>query len=372
MVPWLCDHGALLWLISQHALLSGNQKFIEEWTPGIVQACEWIQYARSIPKDPWIKGIMPPAGYSDDESRVQAIHSDAWIHKGLVTAVQLLKTIHHPRAAEFAREAQEYQSAFQKAFQEKLSRMPTWTGPDGKQRHLTPMFLSKEQDFQLRHVFYLDVGPLLLVWGELLKAEEPAMRDTLLWFREGPPARMARLELDYNHMPFLYHEVSSWEICYSWNLFHSWQSADRAKFLEGMYSMLAGGYSQQTYSVCEERGGMLATTHWMPTILHARNSVIDDQVAEGELHLLRLAPLAWLSTDREATFENMPTLYGPVTLKAQLQADSKTLNVTFKPQFRSQPDRVVLHVPPVADLKRVVLNGKPLRWNKRSPTILVR
>jgi hypothetical protein len=329
VIPWLSDHGALLWLISNHALLSGDRKIIDEWTPVIIKACEWIKYARGIQDHSGVKGIMPPGGYSDDESRVQSVQSDSWIYKGLTTSVKLLKSINHPRADEFDREAKEYKAAFVKAYNEKLPQMGTWTGPDGKVRHLSPMFISKESEWQLRHVFYLDAGPLQLVWGGLLDADDQSMKVALLWFREGPPKRMARLELDYLSMPFLYHEVSSWEVCYSWNIFHSWQKGDRQRFLEGMYAMATGGYSQQTFSACEERGGMLATTNWLPTIWHLRNSVIDDQIADGELHLLRLVPLAWLKPDREAKFVNMPTNYGPVTLKAKLGADGKTLNVTF-------------------------------------------
>jgi hypothetical protein len=315
---------------------------------------------------------MPPAGYSDDESRVQSVMSDSWIHKGLTTAVKFLKSIDHARADEFDKEAKEYKEAFIKAYNEKIPQMGTWKGPDGKERRLAPMFMSKEADWQLRHVFYLDTGPLMLVWGGLLDADDPSMKDCLLWFREGPPQRLGRLELDYTLMPFLYHEVSSWEICYSWNIFHTWQTADRNKFLEGMYAMLTGGYSQQTYSACEERGGMLATTHWMPTIWHARNSVIDDQIADDELHLLRLVPLAWLTSEDEAQFRNMPTVYGPVTLTAKLDGSGKTLNVTFEDKFRKAPKRVLLHIPPVKGLKSVTLNGRPVKWDGKSEEVVVR
>ena len=105
---------------------------------------------------------------------------------------------------------------------------------------------------------------------------------------------------------------------------NSWRTGNREKFLEGLYSLLASGYSQQTFSVCEERGGMLSATHWMPTILHLRNAVVDDQLQAGELHLLRMMPLAWLDTKQESVFEKMPTMYGPVTVKVKLADGGKT------------------------------------------------
>lgn len=370
VVPWLPDHGSLLWLISRHVLLSGSKEYADEWTPVIVKACEWVQYARHI-KHGGAQGIMPPAGASDDETRVQSVWTDAWIHKGLTTAVQALKSINHPRAAEFEREARDYRAAFVKAYRQKIATMDTWLGPDGARRPLPPAQMTKEQDWQLRHLFYLDTGPLTLVFGGLLDASDPSMKDSLLWFREGPPARMARFEHDLEHMPFLYHEVSSWEICYSWNIFHTWQLNDRNSYLEGMYSMLAGGYSQQTFSACEERGGMLATTNWIPTILHLRNAVIDDEIAEGELHLLRICPVAWLKPQKPSRFQNMPTVYGPVSLTAVLDATGRSLRVTFESSFRKKPGRVVLHVPPVQGLKTVVVNGKPVRWSEKRRKVVI-
>ena len=44
-----------------------------------------------------------------------------------------------------------------------------------------------------------------------------------------------------------------WSIGY---VFHSWQLGDRARFLEGMYSLFAGAMSRQTRISCETRGGI--------------------------------------------------------------------------------------------------------------------
>jgi hypothetical protein len=173
-------------------------------------------------------------------------------------------------------------------------------------------------------------------------------------------------------VPCLHHELSSCEPCYSWNFFHSWQLGDRLKFLEGMYSLFAGAYSRQTYSGCETRHGITAICPASPTPYLARLAVIDDQIKEGELHLLRLAPLAWLRTDATATFENMPTEFGPVSLTAKLAPDGKELRVTFADRFRITPTRIMLHVPPVEGLKRITLNGWPLKWDGRQSCVPIR
>jgi hypothetical protein len=68
-------------------LLTGDQRFIDEYLPTIIKGCELIQYARRIKEHGGVAGLIPPAGSSDDESRVQSIWNDGWSYKGLTTAV---------------------------------------------------------------------------------------------------------------------------------------------------------------------------------------------------------------------------------------------------------------------------------------------
>jgi hypothetical protein len=91
-----------------------------------------------------------------------------------------------------------------------------------------------------------------------------------------------------------------------------------------------------------------------------RLAVIDDQIKEDELHLLRLFPLVWLQAGAEAVFEKMPTEFGPVTLKTKVSPDGKALEVIFRPEFnlKSAPAKVVLHRPPLPGLRRLWVNGK--------------
>jgi hypothetical protein len=368
-VDWLADHGALLWAISSHALLTGDKRFIDEWLPGIVKACEFIQDSRRIDGHGGITGILPPAIASDQGVEMQAIWSDGWNYKGLVTTVRLLTQLDHPRAAEFEAEAAAYRTEFMKAFSEQTALMPTWRDDKGEVHHQLPTALTGQRPWQLTHPFHLDTGPLFLVFAGLMDATDPLMQSTLAWFREGPQTRMLRHDACFDQPPCLVHEMSSAEPCYTWSVFHTWQTGDRVKYLEGMYSLFTGAMSRQTYSCCETRGGIMATTHWLMDVLLARLSVIDDLIRSEELHLLRLVPLAWLQAGKEARFERMPTEFGPVTLTCMLANRGKTLRIAFKPQYRTLPKRVVLHIPPLQELEVIMLNGRRLEWNGRTQEI---
>ncbi|MFH1023906.1 MAG: hypothetical protein V1809_11035 [Planctomycetota bacterium] len=365
-IDWLTDHGALLYAIAEHALLSGSREFIERWTEVIVKACEFIQYARAIRNHPGVKGILPPAVATDRGTRIQAIWNDGWNYKGLTAAVRFLRQIGHPRAVEFAAEARDYRAVFQKAFREKTAHKPRWVDSRGRKHPFTPTALFGDDPAETRHAFYLDGGPLFLVYAGLMDADDPLMRSTLLWFREGPQTKFLRHDSNCWQVPALCHEMSSCEPCYSWNVFHSHQLGDRQNFLAGMYSLFAGTVSRKTYVSCETRGGItgIVVATMLPVYL-ARLAVVDDQLAEGELHLLRLAPLAWLRKDRETVFDRLPTEYGPVSLRFRLSRDGRTLRVKFAPRWRARPARVVLHVPPVDGLKKVIVNGEPARATGR-------
>jgi hypothetical protein len=56
----------------------------------------------------------------------------------------------------------------------------------------------------------------------------------------------------------------------------------------------------------------------------------------------------------------MPTEYGPVDLTWRLSRDGKRLDLKFSPHWRLKPGRIVLHVPPVAGLDEIVVNGRPM------------
>ena len=344
-----------------HALVTGDKTFIDHWTDSIVKACEFIRNSIAMKGHGGVEGVLPPAVATDRRILVQAVWTDGWNYKALVAAVRLLRLCEHPRAEEFAGVAQQYKSAFDKAFREAAEKTPQWTDSAGGKHHYIPAFLSAPPEDKkgrafYEHPFYLDTGPLFLVYAGLMDADDPLMKEALNFFRNGP--HKFDLNGDYDQPPVLAHEMSSCEPCYSWNVFHSHQLGDRRRYLEGMYSLLAGGMSRQTYISSETRGGISGTVFTAPlAIWLARLAVVDDQLEPEELHLLRMMPRAWLRSDRATRFENMPTQFGPVSLRFQLIDNARTLEVAFVPRFRHGPRRVLLHVPPLKTLRQVIVNG---------------
>ena len=131
-----------------------------------------------------------------------------------------------------------------------------------------------------------------------------------------------------------------------------------SKLLIGLF---AGALSRKTSISCETRGGITGTLFASPLAIYlARLAMVDDQLAADELHLLRLQPLAWLHPGAVTTFTDMPTEFGPVSVQTQVSADGTALDITVTPRFRRQPAKLLLHIPPLAELTTITLNGQAL------------
>jgi len=369
-IDWLSDHGAILYSVAEHSLLTGDEDFTRRWLPAIEKACDFIKDARRMQGHKGVAGVMPPAVATDMEKQIQGLWNDGWMYKGLTSAVKVLRLARHPRAEEFAAEARDYQRTFVAALRAKTAEMPTWTDSKGRTHRLVPAGLGGATDVDPRHPFYLDTGPLFLVFSGFVDARDELAQDAIAWFRDGPQLATLRPEPLYEQVPGLIHEMSSYEPAYSWNVFHSHAMNERNRFLEGMYSLYAGSVSRETFVSCETRGGITGNVFSAPLAVYlSRLAVVDDQIELDALHLLRIMPLAWLRAERETRFENMPTEFGPITVKTRLSPDGKTLEVACQASFRRPPSKIRLHVPPVPGLKTVRVNGEVVAWNGRAESI---
>lgn len=356
---WFTDHGAILLTLTEHALLTGDQAFTDRWIDAIVAGCDFLSDAAARRDHDDVPGLPPASVGTDDLVPTQSVWNLAWSYKALASAVRLLKRLDHPRAEEFGSFAADFKTRFAAAFRARSAEAPQWTAPDGT-RHPVPVIEAGAP--KKHHIFDglidLDSGAMVAVWAGLLDADDPLMRSAVRYFREGPNVRLYGYRSNPIDRAILVHEQSSGEPCYSWNIVHSWQLGDRERFLEGMYGLFTGGIAEHTYISSEHRNGMygnLFTTALMFWL--ARHAVIDDSIVDGEVHLLRLAPLAWLSESEETVFDNLPTYHGPVDLRWQVVDGGRGLRVSFTPRWRGSAPPVVLHVPPLDGLTYVVLNG---------------
>lgn len=355
---WLTDHGAILYVASSHGLLTMDPEFLDRWTEAIVRACQWIDFARNPHNHDGIQGVLPAGVDNDKGYEEQHVWNDAWTYKGLVEAARLLKRLNHPRAREIQGWADDYRSDFQTAMRESVRESRVWTAPNGDEVPFIPTALGTAPKLLDKHFFYLDSGPMVLVWSGLMSADDPIMRANVRWYREGPQWRQYRRYSRHRQVPVLDREISSCEPCYSWVYYHTLELGDRHRFSMGLYGLLAAGASQQTYVSSESWETIFGTVFSSATLVHL---IVEAALEErgDELHLMRMIPLAFL-TNGGFTWQNVPTSFGPVSLKAELNDAETRLNIELTPPSRFKPQAIYLHVPPIRDLEEIRVNGKTL------------
>ena len=359
MIPWLSDNGAELYTVCRHGLITNDKEFIDKWTDAIIKSCEFIKRTRAATNHDGYKGLLSPGQETDDGMVTQGVWANGWNYKGLCYAVKLLKRIGHPRAEEFEKERDEFKKAFAAAVRDSSEKLNKWKDIQGNEQVTVSRWLNatNETAMHINNQVYLDAGPLFLVWAGIFDANDPLMTASVKFFREGACESLP--EYGSAWRPKLTHEISDFEPCYSWIGYHSRQLNDRYHYMESMYSIFAGAISDQTFSGCESRGGM----HGVPCTSAAgfdllRLAAVDDSLFQNELHLLRMAPLSWFRDDYLTRFENMPTEYGPVTLKFRTKDGGSKLDISYSNKFHHEPGKTILHFPKLESLKEIRVNGK--------------
>lgn len=363
-IVWVPDHGAVLWAAAQHALLTDDPEFLDRWVPILLKGIDWIRVQRGQTGHPGYEGILPPGRGSDNPQIGQWVWNDGWCYKGLVTVVDLLERIGHAEAAKWRDEADDYRECFQAAVRDAASK-ESWVDEDGVEWPFVPAELTDPTMAQARHEFYLDCGPTHLAFAGLLDCDDPLIDAALQWLTRGPVGRWFEPEMDFRRPPMLYHELSSCEPCYSWNLLARLLRGERIEFVEGLMSLLAGGQDPDVLSGVETRYGQFAVLFPAPlTICAARRAIVDDELGP-DLHLLRMVPRSWLAEGKELSLRDLPTRFGPMSIAVTGRGGG--LEIELELPERRTPAGVLLYHPPLAGPLVVEADGQRMTWEGDDP-----
>lgn len=342
-IDWITNNAAILWAAANHALMSGNKQFIEKWTQPIDMACCFICGAVEVKVPGFYTGILPPAVSNDSGWCSQSVWNNA------------------------SKKLEEYRNRFREVFRKEVEKSRKWKDVDGCLHPLISAVLSGGTGTEVCHAFYLDTGPLVLVFGELFDADEQEMISAMKWFRKRLKRRIYR-RFSSEWQPFvLDHEISSCEPCFSWNIFHSLQIEDREKFTTGLYSLFAAGASRQNFVSCETINGVSGNcfSHILAFIL-TRLCVIQEN--EKDLHLLKMVLLAFLA-DGGFRWKNVATYFGDISISAKFQ--DKRLFIDYKSPDRISPQNTFFYIPP-ANVKEIHINSKKMKYSGKKFSIFNR
>jgi hypothetical protein len=78
-----------------------------------------------------------------------------------------------------------------------------------------------------------------------------------------------------------------------------------------------------------------------------------------ELHLLEGLPLAWAKAGAKNRLQDIPTIFGPVSLALRVSDDGRTAKLDITPPRREPPAKLVVHLEQFGrDIESMSVNGK--------------
>ena len=323
--------GQALYILANHAIVSGDKENAKKVYPMFKPALEWLKRERA--KDSM--NLMPYTDVGDNEAiRGHFTGHNFWALLGLREGAKLAKWLGDSEGEqEFREEYDDLYNVFMKAVEKK----------NGKDGALTPGLDAEGGQ---------DWGNLIGVYpAEVMQPWDAHVSATL--------EKMHKEKFDEGLMTYMgtiHHYITVKEA--QSHIFRDEQKVT----LEHFYNIMAhmGSTGEMFEWNVEPWGRRDAGVNYPPHgwgsamfNLMLRNMLIHERGGEGglsarEIHLGSVLSPEWVQPGKELVFENAPTEHGPISFKYDFVKDGASISIDSK--WRSEPKCVVVHVPFFATL----------------------
>lgn len=360
---WISYQGMVLWATARYYQLSGDRQWLDAHLPAIVQGMEWVMRNRRTTMKLEADGTkavnygwLPPGRVGDaGKGDTNGIYSDASAWRGINELAAVLKSIGHPRAAEFQAEADDYRQCIIDGERRSSARRPLVRLNDGTWVPYLPAVLQSEGNERDPKSKYTGVVDAAWGWGIL---------DTGVFGRGAPEAKwlLPVWEDNYSIMvPSLSDEP------FTTGPLAEYLAADRVEnYLYTFYSQSANTLDRETLTTYEHHSWGLKRafelTPWAAGYWTTNFTNMLCRTVGNELWLLQATPRRWLEDGKKISVQKLQTEFGPVSFEVRSRLAASTITAEVQPPSRVAPAvlRLRLRVPEGHRLKHVTINGR--RW----------
>jgi len=333
--------GQALWAFGEYIKTTGDKDFAREILPAVRKAVNWFETATSNDKF----RLMPPTFALDNEWIVgRYTGHNIWALAGLDGAISVALMA---GAKEDAKRFEQVKEKFYQNFYELLfeaSKKNHWIIPPG-----------------MDVPGGVDWGNLLISYPyEILPASHPLVVRTIDHYRKYHYAEGIATYRNSMHHYITERVIETLLL----------QGRQR-EVLEDFYSLLLHtGSCHQGFEwaifpwsdrdYCLEIPGYRLCNFpphgWYAALYNTllRNMLIREQ--GDDLHLFSAISPQWVKAGDEIIIQNAPTYYGKINIYAK--AEKGRLKITITPRFRQLPDKIIIHLPFFAEVKKVLVNGR--------------
>lgn len=329
-------NGQACWALWQYATITGDRQFLARAYPQMLRSVQWTMKARrQAPEDSAFAGLLPAAPADGEylwDGKHHILGYDFWNLRGMLCtadAARVLGKMDDNR--QLLEEAKEYRAAIDSAHRRLgLAHFPpSWEKQGthwGNTETLWPTEIFPRDDPRvaalIRHV-RKDFGGGFVEGTIQWRGHRPAIHPYMSAYTTMTDLVRGRHEQVVED--------------FYWYLLHS--TAAHA-FPEGIFPERRFAWSNTIPHVTGASNYALMLRHML---VHE---------AGNELHLLSAVPDWWLDDGQVIRIARLPTHFGPLSMTIEGRHDG--VRVEWKPPVRTQPDRVLLHLPEGRSLLKAI------------------
>ena len=363
---WLMYQGMVQWAAARYFQLSGDRSWLDQKLPALLKSMDWVKQTRSESRKLNADGSKPlnfgwfPPGRVTDGSHGTSVLSDSNVWRGMEYMTQVLETIHHPRAAEFRAETDDYRHCIQDGMRRAAAERALVRLNDDSWVPYLPAYLEKVPGQRESTLWYAAVvdGPWM-----------GGMLDTYA-FPLGSPENdwlINYFEDSYSPMNPSLPDEPQWATSAQYYLYH-----DQVKnFLYTFYSQSTTTLARQTLTTYEHRSrGKTRVFELTPWAAGYWNRNFTDMLARtvgDDLWLMQATPRRWMKDGEEIEVRNLQTEFGPLTysVTSHLASGMIAAKVSEPTRHPAGKVKVRFRVPENHTMRSVSVNGQP--WTDFDP-----
>ncbi len=386
-------HGAMLYAIAQHYLLSGDKAWLQEHVQNVKAACEWIvreqrQWIGLVGHEAWSSGLIPPCELGDYADWRSLYQTNFMFWRGLKSAAEALADVDAEAATRFLQEAEQYRLAIVRAVHRSATVTPVVRS---ERRNMSPLYRaatlperngpagSQSLRHGTRRANWLDTdgGAAALGLG-VLAPNDPLLDETLdvvedVGYTDNWVNRLHAKERQPNRTETWFTMGGYYYQCgYSQTALAYLMCDDVPNYLRSMINQYAvdidphKGYVFREHPNRAGNGGGGDKTFEVAAFLERFRAML--LLEDGDrLWLARGTPRRWLEQGKKIGVRNAPTRFGTAVYQIASDADHGGIRATLDVPARHPPKQILLRLrhPRAPPIRSVAVNGRP--WSDFDP-----
>lgn len=365
---YMVETGAALWSMGEYFRYTRDAAWIQSVKPKLLKSCDYLIQWRNRNKKEELRGQgygMIEGKVADPEDHFHQFMLNGYAYLGMSRIAEVLREIDPAQSEKIRTEADAWKEDIRESFFNAMALSPVVPLGDGSWSPTAPPWTGATGPrnlYQKRETFWSHgtftgadalLGPLYLVFCEVIDPEEPA----------------ARMMLTYHSELFYQGNAAFSQPYYSR---HNWLQARLGMvkpFLSTYYNTFSAHADRETYTFWEhmykvsphkthEEAWFLMETRWM---LYMENG--------DTLSLLRTIPRAWMEDGKEILLDGVKSYFGDIKLSAKSNTGQDFIEASIECRGDRKPRTVTIRLPHPENRRPVNVTGGT--YDEKTETITV-